>query len=158
MTKYIVGGFFFLFCLAGCKSKKVFLAQDNENKTVFVTQILRDTILKIEKDNSYYQALLECQNNKVVLKKQEKIQQGKIVHAPKVTLKNNVLAVDCEARAQELFVQWKEKHKIENTVITKYIEVEKNLSFWQELQIWCGRLFILFIGIGYLLNYKGKRS
>jgi hypothetical protein len=134
--------------LVSCKSAGAPLQQTTRtDKTVTVTETVHDTVVKVEKDNSYYEALLECQNNKVVVKNVKTATPGKNVNPPKVVLHDNKLSVDCEARAHELFLQWKARNI--STEVTTYVDrpvpVEKDLSFLQEFQIWAGRIFLILI-------------
>ncbi len=133
--------------LASCGSSKPPVVTESKINTT-ITQTLRDTIFKIEKDSSFYNALLECQDGKVVIKQVVSAESGRSLKSPKVRLENNQLIVDCEARAQELLAQYKDTHEITvqtNTVIQKVNE----LTFWQKQQIY---LFRITAGIGLLLG------
>lgn len=128
--------------LASCGSSKPPIV--SENKTTTITQTIRDTIFKIEKDSSYYNALLECQNGKVVIKQVVSTESGRSLKSPKVRLDNNQLLIDCEARAQELLLQYINTHEIvvqTNTVIEKVNE----LTFWQKQQIYLFRIFAIVL-------------
>lgn len=141
MLLFVIGVLF------SCKSS-IPLAS-NTTKTVTITEVVRDTVIKVEKDNSYYQALLKCQEGKVVIDKTPtttpKATAGKNLAAPKVNIDNNVLSVDCEARAYELFHKWKEVFKAE--VVSERIPypVERELTFWQKLFIWFGKVFLILL-------------
>jgi len=126
--------------LASCSSSKPPIV--TENKTTTITETIRDTIFKIEKDSSYYNALLECQDGKVVIKQVVSAESGRSLKSPKVRLENNQLLIDCESRAQELLAQYKDTHEIvvqTNTVIQKVNE----LTFWQKQQIYLFRIFAI---------------
>ena len=134
--------------LVSCKSTSVSPPTKTETlKTVLVKEVVRDTIFETKKDSSYYKAWLECREGQVLIKSTLEKTKGKYLAPPKVTLKDNQLTVDCEAEAQKLFAQWKDIYKATNmqTVITKPVEVEKKLTGWQQLQIWCGRIFLLLL-------------
>lgn len=154
MKNYIVKmlSVLFLFVLVGtlvgCKTANVFPPTKTETlKTVTVKEVIRDTIFKIEKDSSYFKAWLECKEGKVVIKNQTVKTKGKFLQPPKVIIKNNELTVDCEAEAHELFAKWKDVYKTENelTKTTIPILVDKQLTGWQTVQIWLGRIFLLLI-------------
>lgn len=147
--------------LVSCKSKSVpFQPTTETNKTVTITETVHDTVFKIEKDNSHYQALLECQNGKVVIKnKTEKQSKNGKLEPPSVVIRDNYIVIDCNLKEQELYAKWKEKHKLELTETLSKIPVyiEKELSTWQTIQIYCGRVFIFLIALfllGLFLKFK----
>lgn len=144
--------------LSSCKSS-IPLASTNTTKTVTVKEIVHDTFIKVEKDSSYYKALLKCIEGKVVVKEIIKEVPGKHIAPPKVTINNDQLEVDCEARARELLLEWKSKQKTEVITIEKNIPypVERELTFFQKLFIWCGKillLLLLILGVGWILKIK----
>ena len=83
---------------------------------------------------------------------------GKYLNIPNGKLFENQLKVDCYANEQELKKQWEEtyikEHEQKPIYIDKPVEVEKPLTFWQNTQLWFGRIFIalllFFIIIGVL--------
>jgi hypothetical protein len=126
--------------LVSCGSRKSAVVQNNTVKTI--TETVHDTIFKIEKDSSYYQALLDCQDGKVIVKNVSQSEPGRTLKSPKVRLENNILQVDCEAKAQELFAKWKSTHETEVIRITKEVPVTSNiLTWWQQTKI---KLFWFF--------------
>lgn len=158
--------FLFLFVvlvgtLTSCKSTSISLPTKTEvTNTITTKEVVHDTIFETKKDSSYYKAWLECQDGKVIIKDQAKTTKGKYLQPPKVIIKDNYLKVDCEAEAQKLFAQWKDIYRTNNlqTTITKTVEVERKLTWWQSFQIWCGRIFLaiaLFSVVKFLLKiYK----
>lgn len=149
-----IGLLLFVLLLLSCSSPKPAAAENDTKKTITVTETIHDTIFKIEKDSSFYNALLECQNGKVVLKDVTKAEPGRSLKSPKVRIENNHLSVDCEARAQELLAQWKSRQvkEVQINTITTTKKVNE-LTFWQKVQIWLGRIFILV-----LVYYAGKQT
>ena len=118
----------------------------NETTTTkTITETMHDTVFKIEKDSSFYQAYLECQDGKVVTKNVTQSESGRNLKSPKVRIENNLLNVDCESEASELFAQWKSQYIQEMSNSTRQIPVVTNeLTFWQELQI---RLFWILTAV-----------
>lgn len=131
--------------LVSCSSPKPALAE-SKTHTITVTETVHDTIFKIEKDSSSYQALLACQNGKVVVANVAQAEPGRSLKSPRVRIENNHLSVDCEARAQELLAHWKSKQvkevQVKNITTTKWIN---QLTFWQKVQIWLGRIFLVLV-------------
>lgn len=126
---------FVLLAVVSCNSAKPTVTS-TETNTKTVTETIHDTVFKTEIDSSTYKALLECRDGKVVVKNVMLAEPGRKLKSPRVRMDNNVLNIDCTAKAEELFANWKSKEIKEiqfvNTTITKYINV---LSFWQQLQI-----------------------
>lgn len=124
---------FVLLTMVSCGSSKPIVLQNETIKTKIET--VHDTVFTIEKDSSSIVALLECQNGKVVLKNIVQSESGSKLKIPRVRIRDNVLNVDCETEAQQLFAQWKSTFESENkTEQLPPIEVNK-LTFLQELQI-----------------------
>ena len=129
--------------LISCGSTKSAVVQNNTTTEKTITETVHDTIFKIEADSSIYQALLDCQNGKVVVKEVIKAEPGRTLKSPKVRIDNNKLKVDCEAEAQKLFAQWKSTHETEKIFVSKEIPVKVNeLTWWQQTKI---RLFWIFL-------------
>ncbi|MFE3849087.1 hypothetical protein ACFX5D_14030 [Flavobacterium sp. LB3P45] len=154
--KHIVLLFFSLMVLASCGSSKPAMT---ESKTQIITKLetVHDTVFRIEKDSSSYQALLECQNGKVVIKSIVQSEPGSILKIPKVRLADNLLKVDCEARAQELFARWKDTYE-SNYIkeIPPPVEVNK-LTDWQKAQINIFRIYaVLTLLFGAWVFIKSK--
>ena len=149
-----------VFALTGCKSSVTAIPKPStyEVKEITTTITVRDTVLKIEADSSYYKAYIECVNGKPVIKNPVS-KPGKNLNPPKVVLDNNILKVDCEAEAREKFVQWKEKFTKDfrsKTIEVPYA-VPTPLSQFTVVQIWFGRVFIFLLLafiIGGILRYK----
>ncbi len=140
--KHIVLLFLSLVVLASCKSSKP-ATFENKTQTITIKETVHDTVFKIEKDSSSYQALLECQNGKVIIKQVVQAEPGRTLKSPKVRLDNNQLKIDCEARAQELLAHYKNTHQTNSEVIRVPFEVNK-LTWWQQTQI---KLFRIIIGV-----------
>lgn len=134
--------------LVGCKTANV-LPPTTIEKTNTITkkETIHDTIFKIAKDSSYYKAWLDCQDGKVIFKSQPTKTAGKYLQPPKVIIKDNYITVDCEAEAQKLFAKWKDTYVVENhqSNTSKPVLVERQLTWWQTFQIWCGRIFLVIV-------------
>lgn len=137
---------FVLATLVGCGSGKPIVVKNETTK--IIKEMVHDTIFKIEKDSSSLEALLECQNGKVAIKNIVQSEPGRSLKSPKVRLSDNVLKVDCEGRAQELFAQWKDSYISQDTVTQLPPIITNELNFWQKLQI---NGFRIYIGLTLLL-------
>jgi len=132
---------FVLATLVGCGSGKPIVVQNETTK--IIKETVHDTIFKIEKDSSSLEALLECQNGKVVIKNIVQSEPGSILKIPKVRLSGNVLKVDCEAKAQELFAKWKDTYISQDTVTQLPPIITNELTDWQKLQIKFFRIYLV---------------
>lgn len=143
MKKIKLGCLFVLITLlVSCASTKPVVVKNETTTTQTITETVHDTIFKIEKDSSYYQALLDCQDGKVVVKNVIQSEPGRNLKSPKVRIDNNTLTVDCEARAQELFAQWKSTAETNTIIKIKEVPVITNVLNWlQQTQI---KLFWFF--------------
>jgi len=132
--------------LVGCKTANVLPPTIIERtKTITKKEVVHDTVFETQKDSSYYKALLECRDGMVIIKSNLKEQKGSYLQPPKVNLRDNILTVDCEAEAQKMYAKWKDTYIIENlqSNTSKPVFVERQLTWWQQSQIWCGRIFLI---------------
>ena len=146
MTKKLKHFAFFLsiiLIMISCRSPKP-VQNENKIQTITITETFHDTVFKIAKDSSSYNALLECLNGKVVLKNVIQAEPGRTLKSPRVRLDNNKLQVNCNLKEQELYAHWKSKQikdvQEKTITITKFTN---HLTFWQKVQIWLGRLLLL---------------
>lgn len=158
---------FFLFVLGcfaftGCKSKAV--PGETKEKIILQKEIVRDTVLTIEKDSSFYSAYIECINGKPVLKESKalpKNRPGRSLAVPNVKLKNGVLSVDCHKEAEKMFFAWKEKFTQEWNTHNKPVPVPVKLTNFQIIKmtigsivIWAGGLIALVYLIRFIIRKK----
>ncbi|WP_158729837.1 MULTISPECIES: hypothetical protein [unclassified Flavobacterium] len=131
--------------LVSCTSSKPALTESKIH-TITLTETVHDTVFKIEKDSSFFKALLECQNGKVVLKNVTQAEPGRTLKSPRVRVENNKLSVDCQLEEQKLYAFWKSKQVKEiQTETLRIPEYINQLTFLQEIQIWLGRIFLLVL-------------
>jgi len=132
-----------LLWMTSCKSSKPTVIK--EVSTTTITETIHDTVFKIEKDSSMIRAYIDCINGKPVFKEIVYQKAGKDLSIPSATLKDNILEVTCEKRAQELFAQWKSKHILEEVYVEVPVEVVLPLTWWQSTQIYAGRILLLLL-------------
>ncbi|WP_281225925.1 hypothetical protein [Flavobacterium aquiphilum] len=145
--------FFSISVLVSCSSPKPVLGEE-KTKTITIKETVHDTVFKIQKDSSSFKALLECQNGKVVFKNVIQAEPGRTLKSPKVRLDNNKITIDCELKEQELYARWKSQQAKETEVKTiQTIKYTNYLTFWQKVQIWLGRIFLVV-----MVYYAGKQT
>lgn len=108
-----------------------------------------DTTIQVVADTSYYQAYITCKNNKPILLKDTvyKNRKTSFLQTPKVVLANNKLTVNCERKAQVIFLEWKEKYIKENKTITQPVYIPYPLKWWQTALMYLGGILIIGIVI-----------
>lgn len=139
---------FFLFaatCLSACKTSKPTILTEKYIETV--TETVHDTVFEIEADSSFYKALLECRNGKVVQKEVKNSSPGKNLKAPKVTIRDNVLTIDCKAELQKLLAQCKSKQITKTTLKPTPVYIEHELTFLEKFFIILGKISLLLIAV-----------
>ncbi|WP_316632371.1 hypothetical protein [uncultured Flavobacterium sp.] len=153
--KRIVFLFFLVLVLVSCSSPKPVLSED-KTKTITIKETLHDTVFKIEKDSSSFRALLACQSGKIIIQNVTQAEPGRSLKSPKVRLDNNKLMVDCQLEEQKLYAHWKSQQikevEVKTINTTKFVN---QLSFWQKVQIWLGRIFLLVL-VYYCLRFISK--
>jgi PBP1b-binding outer membrane lipoprotein LpoB len=154
MKKLLLITFLGLF-LASCGNQKNYPTTVDVERNIETTvdELPRDTTVRIPTEKS---SLI----GKLVVDSSGKFQLNEIsssgtenVSKPRVKIVDNYIEVDCEKKAQELFVEWKEKHKHtkEKETVTVSVPVERELTFWEKAQIWMGRILALIIFAGIII-------
>ena len=144
--------------LVSCAGRKP-LPPVTIEKTKTITEVVKDTIYKVEADSSYYYAYVECVNGKPVIKepvlnqdqKLPENRSGKNLQTPKVSLTGNILSVQCYQQAQELFKQWRETYIQEQEKKTVPVYVEKPFKWYHKTSMWIGGIFLFLSIIGIIL-------
>jgi hypothetical protein len=180
MKKILSYFLFFLFgalLLTSCKSKPV----PGETKETIIQKFetVKDTVLVVEKDSSYYRAYIDCVNGKPVLvQSQKQISDynqknpgqtanapksfaGRSVKPPAVNLENGVLSVNCQKEAEKLFFKWRETYVKELQINNKPVYRDRELTNFQivklaigSIVIWILGLAVLVFGIRFLISKK----
>lgn len=148
--------------LVSCFSRKPSQPVVIEN-TKTITEVVKDTIYKIEADSSFYNAYVDCVNGIPVLITNEmhalgkakiiKPKAGKYLEVPKVNLQNGLLTVNCEAKAQQLFKQWREKYINEKSKESTTVYVEKPFKWYHKLFMTIGIIWMGLAAIGLIVKF-----
>lgn len=157
--------------LMSCKPRE--LPKEKEvvtiNKTI--TEVRRDTIIQVEADSSFYEAMIECQNGRPVLRQPPKSPSNQSTHkkasgknlaAPKVNLDDaGKLKISCQYLANQLKITLKEKQILEEKLSEKTITpppllIEKQLSWWQKLWLTLGKVLSASLLIFLILKIPWK--
>lgn len=159
--------------LLSCKPRELPKEKEVVTITKTITEVKRDTLVKIEADSSFYNALIECQNGKpVLLQPLPRVENTnshvknseKGLQTPKVDLdKDGKLKIACQYFENLYKITLREKQILEEklsekTVIPPPEYIEKELSWWQKLWIVLGKIFagLLIVYIGYKIIWKAS--
>lgn len=140
-----------MFLMLSCKSRKA--AETPEpiylEKTIVEKQVQRDTVIVSKADSTFYNALIECQNGKPFIISSQ-LKDGKNLQSS-VQLNGNALTVKTIKKQEDIPVMVVEKIRTETIPQIIYkdkpIYIEKQLTFWQKVQIWAGRIFLGLIAV-----------
>ena len=158
-----------LFCLVvmvSCGSRKP-LQPETITDTRFVKQIIRDTVLEVQADSTYYNAWIECVNGKPVLReakpakmqeqKNQKQKPEKALQKPKVVLdENGKLTVECRKEVEQVKAQLTAYYESRLKERVRQVEIEKPFAWYHKILMWAGGIFLFLIG--FVITIKIKNS
>lgn len=154
-----------LFCLVllvSCKSRKP-VEPERITDIRYVKEIVRDTVLTVKADSTFYDAWVECINGKPVLKQPQKADQpqsktkelAKALQKPKVNLdENGKLTVECYKEVEQMKAQLTDKYESLLREHQKTVYVEKDLNWFQKTLMWLGGIFLAIIVVAIILKIK----
>lgn len=137
-----------------------------QDREVIREVVIHDTTFLTKEDSSQLKGKLLVDSSGNVSLIPISTVEGDYLDAPSTTIKDNIITIDCKARAQELFAQWKSEYvkTTSNKVITKTKEVPIYFqpTNWQTFLMWTGRTVLLacllvLIGWG-IFTYKKLKS
>lgn len=152
-----------LFITSCATRKEVIENTSNTSTNTTVKEVLKDSLFTTPEATSSFTAdvVVDTQGNVTLTNTAST--SNDIIKAPDVKIKDNKLTVDCETYAQEYLAEWIETHSntITETKTVKTItkEVERKPNWWENLETWMGRIFMLLIvvfAIG-LIIFKLKK-
>lgn len=163
---------FSLVSVVSCRSRKPPEPVTIET-TKTITEVVKDTVFKVEADSSYYQAWIECVNGKPQIISNAKqaaeyqrkhpeskaappiSKSGKNLSAPNIKLdQNGKLTADCHQEALNLFKSWKEKYISENQKTTVPVYIEKPFRWYHKALMWLGSIGLIILGFGLVLKFR----
>lgn len=163
--------------LISCRSRPY--PVESKEKTIYKTETVKDTVLVVKKDSSYYKAYIDCVNGKPVLVQSQKqitdyntknpdqkantpkSVAGRTMKSPAVNLENGLLSVDCTKEAEKLFITWKEKYIQESLITSKPIYIDKPLTNFEQVKmtlgsvvVWLLVVLVVVFGLRFLISKK----
>ncbi|WP_187477849.1 hypothetical protein [Amniculibacterium sp. G2-70] len=169
-----LSGFLLLLITAllwSCKPRELPKEKEVVTITKTVKEVLRDTIVKVQADSSFYEAFLECRNGKPFLLQNSnfgnkiessKITAGKNLQPPTVLLTDvGKLKISCQYLANQLKVTLREKQILEDKLREKTVTpppeiIEKQLGWWQKLWLNLGKILSTVVLMYILIRIPWK--
>lgn len=161
-----------LFVLASCDAQKRLQRHcdkcPKETKDSIITNTITETkydTITTPADSSWYNALLECKNGKVVIKDTTTKSGTTIAKKPKVTIKDNKLTVECVCDTAKIIHSYKQTNtvteKFHTERIPKYIEKElTKLQGWYmkigKFVFWALAVLLILLILDIIFNILSK--
>lgn len=157
-----------LFCLAllvSCGSRKP-LPPETITDTLVVKKVIRDTVLEVQADSTYYHAWIECVNGKPVLREpkpenKEKMTKnqdhGKALQKPDVILdESGKLTVECRKEAEQLKAQLTAYYESRLKERIQPVEIKKPFAWYHKILMLAGGIFLLLAGSVIIITIKNS--
>jgi hypothetical protein len=141
-------------CLFSCKTTKPSPVEQWET-TSSITQTIRDTTIKILPDSSFFRANLKVNQGTITIDHITQTKPGRKLAAPKVSIKNNALFVDCQAASERAVLHYINTHQVDSNVRTIPFKVNE-LTAFQKFQI--AGFQLLLMGLLFLLAISYLKS
>ncbi|WP_143349724.1 MULTISPECIES: hypothetical protein [Elizabethkingia] len=162
--------------LVSCKSRKP-VEPDKIKETHYIKEVIRDTVITVKADSTYYDAWIECVNGKPVLREPVSDSPEKVsvevkeypyskaalpkepylkpLQKPKVTLdENGRLSVECKKEVEQIKAQLINKYESRIRDLERTALVEKDLKWWQKTLMWLGVAFLGLVAFVVIIKLK----
>ncbi len=118
-----------------------------------MVEILRDTVVRVERDSSLVRALIECDSlGQARIKELVEIQSGLNVAPPSLELKDNILTSSAQVDSMAIYLTLKDRYTEHKQVeiIERVETIEVNyLTRWQKWMCALGHIALGFI-VGFI--------
>ncbi|MEG1648332.1 MAG: hypothetical protein RR277_00420 [Rikenellaceae bacterium] len=138
-----------LLSLLGCRSIKPIVVENFQHDSIYITETVRDSLVKIEQDSSMIRALIECDSmGNAHLKELIEYKAGSRVPPPSLFLANNILTAKAKTDSMGIYLKLKERYSELHRSVqeTKIVEVNY-LTTWQKFWVKVGKTSAAFGGI-----------
>ena len=132
-----------------CRSKRP-LITCQKNDSIVVVEKWRDSIVKLPADSAWLRAWLECDSIGNVLLIELQASNGKNTTTDATIIRKDTVTlfeVNCNTDSLELQLKIRDLKikELEYSLETQVKEVERQLTGWQIIQLYLGRLFLMLI-------------
>lgn len=135
-----------------------------KNDSTIIIERVKDTTIILPPDSAWLKAWIQCDSTGNVLLQQLEAQSSKLItpmaRVESVAPSGAILSLDCKTDSLEMVIRLKERtiQHLQQSKTTQYIEVERKLTWWQQVQIHLGRvLFALLAAAVFYAIIKLKR-
>lgn len=146
----------------GCRTQRIAATdcKSDVRDTVTVTEVLRDTVVRIAPDSAMIRALLECDSvGQVRLRQLLEYETGERLQPPNVQIRNNVLTASAKTDSMAIYLalrdRFEKRFSMQTETIVKTVEVNR-LTVWQKFRLRLGEisglLLLVWLGRRFLTN------
>ena len=130
--------------LFSCKNQEKGVDTSTQTTTE-ITTIKRDSAIKLEPQRATYVGRLFKDSTGRLSIAPISSTNTKHIEKPVVKVVDSIVYCDCEAKARELFIEWREKYKKTHTTqkLTETLTVEREFTFLETAAMWLGRITAL---------------
>lgn len=143
-----------LMFLVSCGSRTSVSDPVTVTETKEIKEIVRDTIVWIEKDSVQSIIQIDCLDKSNPQIKTINERQGRILKSPQLTLQGNKLTIDCKAEAEQLALKLYDKYIKEHKKQVLIKEIEKPFKWYHKTLMWLGGIALLLTIIGFVIKKK----
>ena len=142
--------------MPSCRSSRLTTTQTSDS--VRIIERWRDTTIYEEPDKAWLKGWLECDSAGQVLLRELEIERGRNI-TPHIKIVNDTIYVECKTDSLELLLKLRDQMimELQQSKTIETVEVEKQLTWWQETQIKMGRLFLIVITVLLIITVIKQR-
>ena len=142
--------------MPSCRSSRLTMTQTSDS--VRIIERWRDTTIYEQPDKAWLKGWLECDSAGQVLLRELEIERGRNI-TPHIKIVNDTIYVECKTDSLELLLKLRDQMimELQQSKTIEIVEVEKQLTWWQETQIKMGRLFLIVIVVLLIITVIKQR-
>ena len=142
--------------MPSCRSSRLTMTQTSDS--VRIIERWRDTTIYEQPDKAWLKGWLECDSAGQVLLRELEIERGRNI-TPHIKIVNDTIYVECKTDSLELLLKLRDQTimELQQSKTIETVEVEKQLTWWQETQIKMGRLFLIVIVVLLIITVIKQR-
>ena len=142
--------------MPSCRSSRLTTTQTSDS--VRIIERWRDTTIYEQPDKAWLKGWLECDSAGQVLLRELEIERGRNI-TPHIKIVNDTIYVECKTDSLELLLKLRDQMimELQQSKTIEIVEVEKQLTWWQETQIKMGCLFLIVIAVLLIITVIKQR-
>ena len=133
-----------------CRSSKLLTTTTLKNDSIVIIENVRDTIIILPPDSAWLKAWLQCDSTGNILMQRLETYNSKTIRTIAritPTTVGAIVTLDCKTDSLEMLISVKDRtiRHLQQSQTIRYIEVERQLSWWQQTQIHLGRALLALL-------------